>query len=203
MKLFFSITTALVILSSCAVRNDYAQMDHQPTKSLKKIEHPKKKPISIEIKDERENKETVGYIQNSLGMKTAKIFPREEVSFSLLRAIQNEMIEKGFVITKNGLKLIVVLDKCYVDYESSIFSAKSIADLHLDIHVLNESDEPLYFKRIRSKGIESPIFLYSGKNASKALNKALKNALSELMIDQYFIGSLLGEYSSKEMIAQD
>lgn len=202
MKPFFFIAAAAVILCSCAVKNDYADVKHKPSKTTQVIDHPGKKPIIIEIKDEREEKETVGYIQNSLGMKTAKIFPKEELPVSILRAMQDEMIAKGFVITEGGLKLLVTLDKCYVDYESNLFAAKSVADLQMNIHVLSESGDPLYFKKIKAKGIESPIFLYSGKNATKALNKALKNALSELMLDHYFIGSLIGE-TPTEVIAQD
>ncbi|MCH9630857.1 MAG: hypothetical protein S4CHLAM37_08630 [Chlamydiia bacterium] len=202
MKPFYYIACTSLILCSCAVKNDYADVNHKPSKTTQVIDHPGKKPILIEVKDEREEKETVGYIQNSLGMKTAKIFPKEELSASLLKAMQDEMIAKGFIITEGGLKLLVTIDKCYVDYESNLFAAKSVADLQMNIHVLSEDGDPLYFKKINTKGIQSPIFLYSGKNAAKALNKALKSALSDLTLDQYFISCLVGE-TPTEMIAQD
>lgn len=202
MRLFLFLGIVSLSLTSCAIKNDYVDVQHKRSKKTTSIHHPNKKPIQVEVRDEREDKEQIGYKENSLGMKTAKILPKEDLSVSLTRAIQDELIAKGFVVSEGGLKLLVTLEKCFVDYERNLFFARSIADLQLDIHVLSEDGDPLFFKRMSVQGKESPIFMYSGKNAAKAVSKALDKVLLDLTLDQHFIGSLVGETTS-DVIAKD
>ena len=191
----------LIFLSSCAIKNDYAEVNHQVKKTAAII-HQNKQPVQVKVLDEREEKQVVGYKQNSLGMKTAKVYPKESLVSTFTKALQDELIQKGFIVSENGLKLLVSINRCYVDYEDALFFARSVADLQLEIHVLNEQSEPLFNKKLTVKGVESPIFRYSGKNVAKAISNALDLACNELTLDQRFIGALLGIHQDK-MIAQE
>ena len=181
-------TSLALLLSSCALKNTFATFGYttpphllQPTQETT--------PVSLEIRDERKS-EDVGYVQNGLGMKTARILPKQKVSTILYHSLENALREKGFIVTPSSMKVLVIINKCFTDYDAQLFGDRVVAKLDLTLHIVDPNEQLLYFKKITTEGIESPIFLYNGKNTSKALDRALLNAIRQLFDDPHFFYTL-------------
>lgn len=185
-KLFFFVSF-LLLLTGCAIKNNYADFTYIPTSSKSKLSVVKN--LSLQIHDQRKL-EDVGYIQNVLGMKTARILPKKKISSIFQASLEKALLTKGIAVGPSDRTLLVTITKCFTDYSGGLFYEKAIADLSLTLNILNSEGTSLYFKKIEARGIESPVFIYSGKNASKALTKGVSKALEELLNDELFLKTL-------------
>lgn len=170
-----TLLSLMLFLTSCSIKNDYAEF-HGPTTQTHATPT---KFLCIEIHDARKQQD-VGYIKNTIGMKTGRILPKIPVSSVLYESIANALAEKSIAIAPSPLKLFVTIKECFATYSTGLFITKAKAKILLDVHLVNEEGVSLYTGAIQGLGTETPVFFYSGKNTGAALSKALKQALGNL-----------------------
>lgn len=186
----FLILLATFFLTSCAIKNQYAEISYTAKKVPALSDLVTARPFSIGFQDTRENKEVIGHIENMLGMKTAKIFSSPPIAEVFEAALEKELLQRGFASGKNGCLILINLQKCYVDYEAGILFTKAVARIQMEMHVFDEEKKLLFSKEIKELGKQSPIFVYSGKNAGKAIEKALHEALATFFADSQLFSCL-------------
>jgi len=196
MRSHFLLILSVVSLTSCGIKNDYARF------SSLAMTHPPKnaKPLSLHIavEDFRESQD-VGYIKNGLEMKTGRIISKAPVSQVLYAATLDSLANHGLLVTSPGpLTLLIKIQKCFSEYTTGIFITRAKASIILEVSLISQQQEELYHQVIHGEGLESPVFIYSGKNTGKALSKALKNTLDTLCQD---LMPILGKDSFKEKLS--
>jgi uncharacterized lipoprotein YajG len=186
-KKLILLTCSTLLLTGCALKNTYADLSYKVSPPKSKLSLGKN--LSLQVLDNRD-KEDVGYRQNILGMKTARILPKNKIASVVQKSLEKAFLSKGITVAPSNLTLLITINKCFTDYNPGIFYQRAIANLSLTMHLSNSEGVSLYSKKIETQGIESPVFLYSGKNASKAIRKALQKALEECLNDELFLKKL-------------
>lgn len=173
--LFFAM---LFLLTSCAIKNDYASFSYPTSYS-----HTEPRTtLQLTIADARERPD-VGYIKNGLGMKMARILPKTPVSSILSNSITDALAEYGISIGESPFTLSITIEECFAHYTTGLLITRAKAKMTLSLQLLDIQGTVLYKQVIHGEGVESPVFFYSGKNTGKALSKALTQALNTLCKD--------------------
>lgn len=181
-KLLFS-TSFFLLLTGCSIRNHYTDFSYIPVSTQKLLT---KKQLTLQISDQRAIQD-IGYTQNILGMKVARILPNKKVSSIIRDSLEKALLTKGITTGSSEYTLIVKINTCFTDYDPTFLYQRAVAKLSLNLNLSNKDGVSLYCKDIETKGVESPVFIYSGKNTSKALSKALSKSLEEFLNDKTFI----------------
>ncbi|MFM2343851.1 MAG: hypothetical protein RLZZ210_459 [Pseudomonadota bacterium] len=150
--------------------------------------------VSVTVKDKRpDTSRKVSAKKNGYGMEMADIIANEDVSIIITKAIEEELIARGFTISDKDMLVNIVADvtRFYNDHKLGFFSGDAIADLNMSVVIKNKSNQIIYNKQIACRGIEEHTQLATGKNAKLALEKALQNGMKILFQDEKFISSII------------
>lgn len=184
----------LFFLVGCAVTRDEISLNYEPLTQVEKIPTAETIHTQVKVSDQRQEKEKVSCKKNGYGMEMAAIVSREDVTTFVQNAINLELLRRGFVIDEAVNPHVMVdvsLAKFYNDFKMGFFSGSGVSELIFDIKVKNRQKEIVYQRNIITKGVEDPVFIFSGKNAKASLEDALRNGMNELLADESFIESLL------------
>lgn len=182
---FFTLVMLLCLLTGCALKKDYVEIEYKPCFTPQKIVGIENIEVAINVSDHR--------VKEHVGDKVWENFDIM-ASNSLVEGFKNaiawELQERGFRIGHDGYNLDIEIHKFYNHYEYGPFAANANSETVLNVNLRNKEGMITYSKIILGFGDESPCFLLSGTNARIALERSLYNTIQKLMNDPDFIWAL-------------
>lgn len=179
-----------VFAGGCALTTDYVTLTYHPQMNVTRIEGADAIKVNVEVLDVRKTRGRVSSKKNSYGMEMAAIIAENNVADTIAKAIEMELINRGFVLATGSVRLLVELQKFYNDFKAGFWSGTATAEVIMNIQVKNSDGNILFSKLVAGEGNLPGIHLASGENAKIALDEALKDAVSNLFNDRAFIDSL-------------
>lgn len=186
-------SVVLLGLTGCAFTEEQITLQHTPSKSAVSVAGAKNVTVDVQVIDRRSEKTKVGSKKNGFGAETAPIIATQEVAVTVRKAIEQELIARGFVISSEQALVQVSgsLIRFYNDHKMGFFAGDAVADLNMDVTVKSKEGSVLYAKQVNVQGVEKNIQMLSGENARIALNRALENGMNVLFEDQAFVSALV------------
>ena len=184
MRLLLLLSSLSILLTGCALKNRTISLTANtfsptPIKLLNT-------PISISIEDLR-LKPDVGYAENILGMKIARILLDKPLKETLSQSLENSLQAQGYSVTQktpNTLDLNIAIHECYTKYDERIFREKAITDLDLTVTSFNSQNQVVLVKKIHTQGRVAPFLFITIKTVQKAINQALDKAIDNLLQEE-------------------
>lgn len=199
-KGIFFIVLCLVVasLSGCALTTERIELQYPQRQGISQIPGANHVCINVQVNDQRQDKSKVSCKKNSLGIEMAAILATEDVTVSIRRFVEKELLSRGFQLGSDTANVQVVanLTRFYNDFKCGFFSGNAVADFNMSVAVESKKGDLLYSRQIIAQGTEPNIQLASGENASRALNRALKNGIKSLFEDQDFLSALMASTSN-------
>jgi uncharacterized lipoprotein YajG len=183
---------AAVLFSGCALTKDEVSLGYTPQPSVSKVSGADHVPVTVTVKDARQDKTAVGAKINGFGMETAPIVSRGDVIALVENAIETELTDRGFKLNAtNGVSLVAELSTFRNHFKVGFWAGDAVADITLEITVKNVAGTIVYNKLVQGQGMNENIQLATGSNAKVALEAALSDAMTKMFSDQAFIDALL------------
>jgi uncharacterized lipoprotein YajG len=191
LKLFGILLTMAFVGTGCGLINYSVVLSYDPQTNVEQLKRAGVAKVRVEIYDARPVRDQVGYITGNWGMKIAPIIPQNDVADLLKRAIETELKDRGFELANGPVQVLAELSKYYSDFKFDLGSTETtgVAEVVMNIQV-KKADQTIYSKLIAGKYKTTYVRLPGGKDAQIALDKALKNAMSDIFADPAFIDSL-------------
>jgi uncharacterized lipoprotein len=186
-------------LSGCALTTDTIALQYTAQSGVAKIPGANNVSVSVQISDQRQDKSKVSSKKNGFGMEMAPIIATEDVTVTIRRAIEQELVVRGFQLGSDTALVHIAADltRFYNDHKLGFFAGDAIADLNMSVNVKSKKGDLLYAKQVVAQGIEPNTQLMTGENAKLALNRALENGMKLLFEDRAFLNALLMASSTK------
>lgn len=185
---------ALIVTNiwGCAFTTESVDIKYDPQQNVKSIPSAKQVTIDVRVRDSRIDKSKVSSKKNGYGIETAPILANQKPEITVSHAIEQELTLRGFRISQDAqIDINAEISQFYNEHKLGFLSGDAIADFDMIVKVNSRTGQELYFKRIKTQGIEADTQLMSAENAALALNLALKNGIKMLFDDSAFISSLL------------
>lgn len=192
MKKVVFLLMGLGLLSGCAVTTEQIILHYEPQKNVAKIEKADSVSVDVVVKDDRPDMSRVSRKKNGFGMEMASITATEDVTVTIRKAIEQELVQRGFNVEKSAnVSITAELTRFYNDFKLGFFAGDAVADLNMSVDVYDKNNSSIYTRKVVVQGIEKNIQLMTGDNARLALNDAIKNGMELLFEDKTFISALL------------
>lgn len=198
---FFLVLTIIIVVILVGIFIEgVIHIDYRPQKNVKPIPNAKTFTIFVEVNDLRQDKGKIvckNYI--IFGIRFGTIKSIEDVPEILKKAIETEILNRGFSISKHSNILInVSLNKFYNDIDKDLDTQYTVAELNMKIMVIDRArNNIIYTKQINGinmRKIEKGTLATSIEDIKLctkiSLENALKNAMRRLFADDAFIKSL-------------
>lgn len=183
---------AFSLLTGCALTTDTISLSYAPQGNVSELSGAKNITVTIVVRDQRDNKNSVGAKKNGFGMDMAPIIATNDVATLVKDAIETELTNRGFNLgTNNAISVVAELNKFYNDFKVGFWAGDAVAEVTMNILIKNQNGEIIYSKLVSGHGTVPNIQITSGNNARLALNAALKDALEKIFNDTDFIDTLL------------
>jgi len=194
-KSFISIVVflAAVALSGCALTTEQIDLTYVPTEDVQVIPEAEGRAVFVQVNDSRMEKPQVSAKKNGFGMELGQILPKEDVAIILHRAVEQELIARGFSISDKMPRVLLSVDitRFWNDFKSGFWAGDAVADLTMSVHAQSDPETTLYSRNLIVQGIEENIQLASSSNAKLALDRALQKGIRMLFDDEQFLAALL------------
>lgn len=189
----FIVCLLLANLSGCALTREQITIEYVEQPGVAELDGAHDIIVDVNITDNRADKSKVSCKKNGYGMEMAPITASEEVSLTIKKAIEKELLARGFEVGVNNAVIHISADltRFYNDHKMGFFAGDAIAEINLLVVVNNKNGDQVFYKQIIAQGIEENTQLSNGKNAKRALEKALHNTLQILFADHTFLNSLI------------
>jgi uncharacterized lipoprotein YajG len=175
-------------LTGCALTPATESINYQAQTGVAHVAHAENVTMNVVTTDSRADK-VISNKTNMWGMKMAGISADEPVEMIVDRAIEQELKSRGFSINKNsGLTINANVDTFYAKFVQG-FAIHTEAKTDITVTV-NKDGTPFYAKKIQGLDNTGGIYVISASDATKSLEKALSNAMTELFNDPAFIAAL-------------
>ena len=190
--LFLVMMTALLV-SGCAFTKDYATIDYLPETGVSEVAGADSVTVSVRIADARQvgHSKKISHKKNGFGINCASIMANNDVLQLVEKAIETELRNRGFAIGEGDVQANVTVDKFYNNWDLGFWSASADSEVIINVQVKNPSSRIVYARSVSGKNVEPGVHVFSGENAGKSLEKALKKAVSKLMNDPSFMSALI------------
>lgn len=194
-KRIFAVVCCVAIssFSGCALTTDRIELKYNQQQGVSQIHGASNISVNVQVADQRQDKGKVSNKKNGFGMEMAPIFATEDVVVTVRRAIEQELLARGFQLSSDAARVRIAADltRFYNDHKMGFFAGDAVADLNMSITVKSQKGEQLYSRQVVAQGIEPNTQLSSGENARLALNRALENGMKYLFEDQAFLSALV------------
>jgi uncharacterized lipoprotein YajG len=147
--------------------------------------------VSVAVEDMRDEKRWVSVKMDSNGNGTVPIVTDNDVAGLFKEAIETELKNRGFKVGAGGEKVIIGVNRFENEFEAGFYTGEAKATAALSVQVNSPDGTVIFSKLTSARGFEPEIRLYSGANARKALESALRNVVTRLFSDPDFTASLL------------
>ncbi len=180
-------------LSGCALTTEKIEIQYIPQPSVAQIPGASAISVKVQVADQRQDKSKVSSKKNGYGMEMAPILAIEEVAITVRKAIEVELEARGFKLGSDSALVEISgdLTRFYNDHKVGFFSGDAVADINMSISVKTKQGVIVYTRQLVAQGIEANTQLMTGKNAKRALDRALGNGMKILFEDQEFLKAMI------------
>jgi len=191
--LAFASCVAVAGLSGCALTTEQIELHYTQQAGVSKVAGAENVSVNVQVADQRLDKSKVSSKKNGFGMEMAPITAAEDVAVTVRKAIEKELLARGFQLGSNAALVKVVADvtRFYNDHKMGFFAGDAVADLNMSVTVKSRSGAQLFSKQIVAQGKEANTQLATGNNARLALERALENGMKMLFDDPAFLAALM------------
>lgn len=185
--------------SGCALTTDKIDIVYTPQENVAPISGADKVSVNVQVADQRQEKSKVSCKKNGFGMEMAPIIANEDVTVTIRKAMEQELVSRGFRIVPADavVKIAADVTRFYNDHKTGFFSGDAVADMNMSVMVKSHGGDILYSRQIVAQGIEENTQLMTGNNARKALTRALENGMKMLFDDAEFLAALMAVFASE------
>jgi hypothetical protein len=179
------IYSIIIMVSGCATVVDFAYKVQKPVIVEGKIAGPAL--FFLSMADLRLERDLLGYIDNSYGMKVTKVTARDpDISKSISAEFKKVLTRKGFIFTddvnKCDFKLTFSINKYYAEMESPAFSFFTNGECCMDISLNSGADnKELYKTNVCGKGEKKTTMVLNKKDIPEVLILATDDALDKVL----------------------
>jgi uncharacterized lipoprotein len=184
---FFAVT----FLSGCALTKDYVSLSYVPQANVVKIDGADAVTVKVDVTDIRSIKDKVSAKKNGYGREMAAIIAKEDVAEILKKAVEVELVNRGFRLSGGGIAVAAELSRFYSDFKMGVWSGSAVAEVTMNVQVKKADGSIGFSKLVTGIGSKEHLQLASGANAKDALDAALKDAVGKLFGDTAFVDALL------------
>jgi uncharacterized lipoprotein len=188
--MFITACLMFIFLNGCALTKETVSLSYVPQTDVTKLEGADAVTVSVEVKDVRTMKDKVSVKKNGYGMEMAAIIAKEDVAETLRKAVEAELVNRGFVLATGGISVISELSKFYNDFKVGFWSGTAVAEVTMNVQIRKADGTIGFSKLVTGEGTKENLQLASGSNARDALDAALKDAVTDLFNDTMFINAL-------------
>lgn len=190
-KIIASVLLALS-LSACALTVDEVDLGYKSQGAAVPIGGADGVMVQVTASDARaSNRDRISVKKNGYGMEMAQIVAKQDIPTLVAQAIEQELKARGFRVAKGNVFVLVDVNKFYNDFKTGMFVGQAVAEVMLNIQVMNAGGKLLYSKSYPGEYTVADVMMMTGPNAKEAVEGALGNVLTRMMGDQYFIQSLI------------
>lgn len=189
---------AAASLSGCALTTEQIELHYTQQTGVAKVAGAEKVSVNVQVTDQRLDKSRVSSKKNGFGAEMAPITAAEDVAVTVRKAIETELLARGFQLGSDAALVKVAADitRFYNDHKMGFFAGDAVADLNLSVTVKSKAGQLLFSKQIIAQGKEANTQLATGNNARLALDRALENGMKMLFEDPGFLSALLAASGS-------
>jgi uncharacterized lipoprotein YajG len=177
-------------LTGCALTTDTISLEYNSQTHAAKIPGAEQAAVSVDLFDVRKMKDRVSVKKNGYGMEMAPTVAENRVSALVTKALESELIGRGFILRERSARLFVELQKFYNDFKIGFWSGTAEAEVVINTQVKTTEGEIVYSKLVVGSGQVPGIQLMTGENAKVALERALADAIAQLFSDNGLIGAI-------------
>jgi uncharacterized lipoprotein YajG len=191
-SLIFCLVT--IIVPGCATTVNFAYQSHNPAIVESWINEIA--TCYFSVTDLRSDKDLIGYVDNSYGMKTTKVTTKgTEISVSIYKQFKDVLMKKGFLFTddpgKSDYKLTFSINKFYAEMSSGAINFITEGECCIDILLNSGKDNTeLYKGSVCGKGEKKKTMILDKNDIPDALMLATDNALDKILNGTELISSI-------------
>ena len=177
-------------IGGCALTTDRADVVYVPQEDAPRVKQADFIKTSVDVVDQRSVKEKVSCKKNSYGMEMAAIVSTRDVPTLIKEAVATELENRGCTIADDQAQVVIELQKFWNDFKIGFWSGSAVGEVILHVKVVDQTGSIRFSTVIHGESRIGGLTLASGKNAKRALDAALKDAVLRLMADEQFFDSL-------------
>lgn len=167
------------------------QISYEPIVNSLPITDAEGKCIAVSVVDNRREGKNVSRKKDGYGIELASIKMEGELSEEIKKAVKLELSHMGFVTDGDANATIgIEIHKFYNDFKPGVLTNRGVAELMMSVLVTHKDGNIVYSKNIIGIGEHDKIWVQSGKNAGRALEAALNDAIHKLIKDPAFVQTL-------------
>lgn len=187
---------ALALLDGCALGK--VGINHTPQKDVAPVPGADRVAVKLEVVDARLIRDRIGQIQFDANHGKAVLATNDPVS-AVKQAVGNELINRGFTLSDNGVALVIYLQKMYAVFNGSessgtVKNLDAIAEVSVRV---KKSDGTVIYHTVATGKVEKheP---QPKEEAALAISQALDASLAHLFADSSFLNALLNAPGSPQ-----
>src|SRR5699024_5425973 len=145
-----------LFLSGCALTPAQINLHYQQQKNATRINGAGNVSVNVLVKDRRSDKTRVGSKVNGFGMKTAPITAGQDVTETIRKAIERELVARGFQVASPddaSVQITARLTQFHSDFHGGFFSRDAVAVLNMGVVVKSKSGDMLYQTQVFARGV--------------------------------------------------
>lgn len=182
---------ALLLLGGCALTPEKIDVGYAPSVNVQKVSGAENIHASLIVNDVRTNKDRVASKTNAYGTEMAAISTNQDLVSLVRDALRAELTNRGYKIDGSNTQIICDIFDFNNQFRTGFWSGTAEGSVRLNVKVRSVDGNITFSETVTGQGREEKIQLASGKNAKPALEKALKQAIENLMERQDFHRALL------------
>ncbi|MES2344605.1 MAG: YajG family lipoprotein, partial [Chlamydiota bacterium] len=168
-NLFFLL---LIFLAGCSYMPERISLAYVPLQHSLKMDPPSDTRVSVYVVDNRRNGKTVSYKKGDHNVERASIQLSCNLSEEITDAVTLELHNRGFNTEKGSTQIHIEIQKFYNEFKEAFLGSRGVSELILSVTVAKSSDNIYYSKMIIGIGENDSVWIHSGNNAARALNRA-------------------------------
>ena len=179
-----------LLFSGCGLTKTYVQINYTHRAAAQTISGSGAVKVKVDVQDQRTIKDHIGRKGDEYSF-LGLIIATNDVAEVITKAIETEVVQRGFRLGAGQLQIIVTLHKFFADYKKDVFTERIVGEVIMEVQVKKTDGSILFAKAITAEGSEMGGLLRNGNDSKHALEKALDRAISKLVDDSAFLQSLM------------
>lgn len=186
-----AIALAMLVLGGCALTPETIDVGYVPSANVQEVQGASDVHASLLVNDVRTNKERVASKTNAYGTEMGAISLNQDLVTLVHDALLTELSNRGYAMDGGGTQVVCDIFDFANRFRSGFWSGTAEGSVRLNVKVRTADGNIIFSETVTGEGRQEKIQLASGKNAKPALEKALKDAIDNLMARQDFHQALL------------
>ena len=190
-KTIYTYIILIIVMVSICSCTGYVDIKYTPEAGVSRINGADLVNVSINTTDTRAINDKVSSAENAFGTEIFTIISNNGLTELISNAIEYELTNRGFRICDGGVRVNIELKRFFAEFQQGMWTSSYISVVTMYAQVVDFDDTVNYNRYIVGTCTQKGLMSYYATNAARTtLEKALKNAISDLMQDSRFICAL-------------